>query len=81
MAGVKRYFVNNARRNNHTRYGFMGFKSTTAIDVLTLVITFFCLTRKIAAALSVGRCLANRAMHHDKTYRKHGWGRGCMDIA
>jgi hypothetical protein len=42
----------------------MSFEGTTAIDVLTLMITFFSLARDVAAAFGMGSGLAKRAMHH-----------------
>jgi hypothetical protein len=42
----------------------MGFEGTAAINVLALMITFFCLARDIAAAFGMGSGLAKRAMHH-----------------
>jgi len=43
----------------------MGFKRTTAVNVLTLVIAFFGIEAQITAGTGVGGVLTFRAMHHN----------------
>lgn len=64
MMSMKRDLINCTRSDDHRCYRFMSLKGTAAIDVLTLVIAFFSLFRKVATTFGMGGCKAYRTMHH-----------------
>lgn len=64
VLAVQADFINYAWRYDHACYGFVRLERTAAVDVLTLVIAFFGLTRYVSAAFGVSSSLAKRAMHH-----------------
>jgi hypothetical protein len=57
--------VDGAWFNNDVGDRFMRFKRATAIDILTLVITFFSIDAQITAGTCVCCVLAFRAVHHN----------------
>lgn len=64
MMSMKRDLVNCTRSDDDCCYRLMSLKGTAAIDVLTLVISFFSLFRKVATTFGMGGSKADRAMHH-----------------
>jgi len=56
--------MNGTRLNNDVSDRLMGFKRTTAVNVLTLVIAFFGIEAQVTAGTGVGGVLAFRAVHH-----------------
>lgn len=63
--GMQLHGVNGARFNDDVSNRLMRFKCATAIDVLTLVITFFGVKAQITAGTGVCCVLAFRAVHHN----------------
>jgi len=61
--------MNGTRLNNDVSDRLMGFKRTTAINVLTLVIAFFGIEAQITAGTRVGGVLAFRAVHHNNHHK------------
>ncbi|TDS96584.1 hypothetical protein EDF78_10297 [Rahnella sp. BIGb0236] len=57
--------MNGAGFNNNVSNRLMGFKRATAINILTLVITFFGVKAQITAGTGVCCVLAFRAVHHN----------------
>jgi len=57
--------MNGTRLNNDVSDRLMGFKRTTAVNVLTLVITFFGIEAQVTAGTGVGGVLTFRAVHHN----------------
>ena len=64
--GMQLHGVNRARLNNDVRNRLTSFKRATAIDILTLVITFFGIDAQITTGSGVCCVLAFRAVHHNK---------------
>ena len=42
LAGVEWNLIDLSRRDNHSSYGLVRFECAAAINILALVITFFC---------------------------------------
>lgn len=57
--------VDGAWFNNDVGDRFMRFERTAAIDILTLVVTFFSIDAQITAGTGVCGVLAFRAVHHN----------------
>ena len=66
MVCKDRHFIYLAWLNDDSSNALMSFESATAVDVLALMVTFFCFTRNVTAAFGVCGSLAARAMHHGK---------------
>ncbi|TCW05630.1 hypothetical protein EDF73_11674 [Raoultella sp. BIGb0138] len=56
--------LNNTRRHDVTHYCFMSDKGCSAIDILALTITLFCLVRYPKATPCMRRMSAFWAIHH-----------------
>ena len=63
-SGVRRGIINNSRCHDVSHYGFMSDEGGSAINVLALTVTLFCLIRYPKATPCMRRMSAFWAIHH-----------------
>lgn len=63
-SGVRRGIINDSRCHDIAHYGFMGDKGGSAINVLALTVTLFCLIRYPKATPRMRRVPALWTIHH-----------------
>nr|DAL18865.1 MAG TPA_asm: hypothetical protein [Caudoviricetes sp.] len=63
-SGVRRGIINNSRCHDVSHYGFMSDEGGSAINVLALTVTLFCLIRYPKATPRMRRVAALWTIHH-----------------